>query len=981
MKKTRHTPRSITLALLLAAIAAVSAVLAPAALAGSSASGTIYPYNKDEGIVLNYTISGIAVIEEIQEDGLRHYVRGIVHPGDKITIAVNGNGTTFSTWHYVNEDKDATLSVWLDGGGDANKKTVILPPGTSGSLSATYTVPKDATEFEVVGYIGNAWINPYGGGSRSLIVNGIFTVESKPAGAGTESGDDNEAGYTPGVEEKETKWTTIILVGAAIAGTLGGIAASLRYKASRKGDEQDSEEIIYVLNPSQEHYRLEENKPAILEVRAYRVSKEGQQLEQEAEISASLEPALQEYFNIQKTGTAGDCIFTINLLKMPPASKTDLQLHGIFPHGKAQAAIQLEFPLEFHIAPVDSPCIRYSEQQHCWQPPGLVAYFRPPAQNEPVKPGFYYGFQEPPLTFDPEILEVEEAYSSDDGLTYNFKLKMKEGIDLEDHFGKDLTDDSGRVSVRITVKDEAGNAYSAQSELQVRPELKLVAYAYNPQKGKAKSDRPETPYKGLKLEGNGFIADGKDQLPLMVFFIRSDKEPEQGLEHQSALDLVTIERISFAEGSFPDPEEDLANSVEGLHAYTVRSGNYTPYTKDALTEAELEVEATLKPGCPANLGLAGSANRIKIMPQYLQFHFYVVPGQFMGTSEAFAYVQLQPSKAAVPGVPLSLDVIQGALVLKNNDRDQETRDKEITISNEYVPLPLGTACWSLKYAGLNWDQLASVESEYKITCSGPDSDTGPIWQETITINVRENIDNLLGRFFDAADGLKLNNPHWQGRGLGRFPYFIRGALNNILSVLVTDLVPYRCLNIRDRIIAWLIGQSYYRKDDATGQIETMARMNGIEFEQYEITGWHVWAGIFLSGTEPGRAKALDPWWEQRWNDPSLKDHQNLITVYSELNWKLSERGLSVRAISAITAGVLALAVLLAPLLAGFGVILPAAGLAKLLIAGIGGAAVAVNAAEGVDPNAAINNPQDGRKKHYEPNWFKNFITSLSQKEE
>ena len=72
MKKTRHTPRSITLALLLAAIAAVSAVLAPAALAGSSASGTIYPYNKDEGIVLNYTISGIAVIEEIQEDGLRH---------------------------------------------------------------------------------------------------------------------------------------------------------------------------------------------------------------------------------------------------------------------------------------------------------------------------------------------------------------------------------------------------------------------------------------------------------------------------------------------------------------------------------------------------------------------------------------------------------------------------------------------------------------------------------------------------------------------------------------------------------------------------------------------------------------------------------------------------------------------------------------------------------------------------------------------
>jgi hypothetical protein len=52
---------------------------------------------------------------------------------------------------------------------------------------------------------------------------------------------------------------------------------------------------------------------------------------------------------------------------------------------------------------------------------------------------------DPPLTFEPDILEVEQGYSSDDGLTYNFRLKVRDGIDLEDYFGEDLSDDNGRV--------------------------------------------------------------------------------------------------------------------------------------------------------------------------------------------------------------------------------------------------------------------------------------------------------------------------------------------------------------------------------------------------------------------------------------------------------------------------------------------------------------------------------------------------------
>jgi hypothetical protein len=207
---------------------------------------------------------------------------------------------------------------------------------------------------------------------------------------------------------------------------------------------------------------------------------------------------------------------------------------------------------------------------------------------------------------------------------------------------------------------------------------------------------------------------------------------------------------------------------------------------------------------------------------------------------------------------------------------------------------------------------------------------------------------------------------------------MRGAITNIASNLVTGLEPYVCKQMSQRIISWLLNRSLYQKGDDPKKIQSIIKMNGIEYEQYEIPHWHVWAGIFPSGLKKENGKALDPWWEQRWDNDSLRNHENLITVYTELNMKLSERGLSVTTISAIIAGVLAVAYVATALAAAVGLKVAVAAVVKYItvwLYGSGGVAVYINAGEGVDKTSAINN-EDGTKKNYQPSWFMNFIESF-----
>jgi hypothetical protein len=790
----------------------------------------------------------------------------------------------------------------------------------------------------------------------------------------------------------------IVVVGIAIAGTLSTIAGELANKAAQaaaSGEvEQPVEETVYVLNPSHKQFDLEVNKPVTLTVNAYRVTKEGHQLEKGANISLNLTPDLAECFNIQTTTSSGQLTANITLLKIPSVSAAILDVNGIFPNGKAKTEVQLKFKMDFTILPVNSPNITFNEKEKLWQPPELVACFREPVQNTPIKVGFYYGFMDPPLAFEPDILEVKEGYSSDDGLTYNFKLKMRDGIDLEEFFGEDLTDDDGRVKVNVVVKDEKGKEFTAKTTLQVHPQLKMISYAYDPEKGKGKNNRPKTPYPGLELEDMQFIADGKDFLPLLIFFVRTDKEVVVGEEYLCAVDLVDVLSVKHT-GEFPEPEPITEESGEGLFAYKIRSNDLMPYTKDKKKNHFISVEPVLRAGVPKNYGLAGmSPYLVQIYPQFLDFHFWVVPGRLCGTSEAYAYVQLNPLKIGVPNLPLSLEIEnppnkdRGFLDLINGDRNQTTREKDLFTSNEYIPLAQGSACWGLRYSGIHWDNLnsstfgGSSPSEFRVICNGPLSDTGtPIWQTSQTINVERNISTLLSELLIDADSLKLNNPYWKGL-IGTFPYTIRGAITNIFSNIYSELEPYVCKQMSLRIINWLLNRSLYHKGDDPKKIQSMVKMNGIEYEQYEIPWWHVWAGIFPSGLTIKNAKALDPWWEQRWDYDSLRNHENLITVYTELNTKLSERGLSVATISTIAAGVLAIAYFIAPFLAAVAGALGTKLAIPVIVryiqawfAASGGFQWYSNLMEGVDKTSAINN-EDGTKKNYQTNWFMSFIESL-----
>jgi hypothetical protein len=76
--------------------------------------------------------------------------------------------------------------------------------------------------------------------------------------------------------------------------------------------------------------------------------------------------------------------------------------------------------------------------------------------------------------------------------------------------------------------------------------------------------------------------------------------------------------------------------------------------------------------------------------------------------------------------------------------------------------------------------------------------------------------------------------------------------------------------MRSDIIDYLQKRRHYRsEDDLNARLASMRGMNGIEYEKYYVYGFHVWAGFFLSGASSSDFKALDPWWEQRWVDPSF----------------------------------------------------------------------------------------------------------------
>ncbi len=697
----------------------------------------------------------------------------------------------------------------------------------------------------------------------------------------------------------------IVVVGIAIAGTMSAIAAELANKAAQAAasgkDEPRAEETVYVLNPSHQRFNLEVDRPVTLTVNGYRVTQGGYQSEPGALISLSLPPDMAEYFRLQTTGSDGQVSCIITLLKIPSASTITLAIDGVFPRGKAHTHVQLATKMEFSISPVDSPKITYFEREKRWLAPELVACFRDPEQKTPVRVGFYYGFPDPPLIFEPDILEVKQAYSSDDGLTYNFKLKVRDGIDLEDYFGEDLTDDNGQVRVNVVVKDEKGTEYAAKTALQVSPQLKLVAYSYHQD---VKKRGRASPYDELALDEMEFIADGIDQLPLVIFFIRNDKEVASDAEAEAVMDIVDVQKVDWiTTNSFEEPAVNTTNTGGGFFAYDISSADAIAPDKETVNgEYWLEVDARIRPGGPKNYSFVENDLRIQVKPQFTLLRLWVVPGEKRSTSDAVAYAKLLPSHKPFTGLKLTLETSGGggATLVISDGAEKVTQTRDAPTGGIRFKMVKGAARWVLTYSGLTWSSLPGAQ--FQVTCSGPKVKTGVVATASDSFDVNANVLSMLSDLLSDADiQTKLNNPYFNDSAL---PYCLRGPMWNIYQKLDTNR-PYVCHQMRSDIIDFLQKRRNYRGEgDLNTRLASMRGMNGIEYEKYYVWSVHVWAGFFLSGSSSGDYKALDPWWEQRWDDPSFNKPENLMTTYGEA-WYLSKMTAAVGVI--VTAAVTALA--------------------------------------------------------------------------
>ena len=557
----------------------------------------------------------------------------------------------------------------------------------------------------------------------------------------------------------------IVVVGIAIAGTLSTIAGELANKAaqaaSSEKDEQPTQEIVYVLNPSHKLFNLDVNQPVTLTVNGYRVTQEGHQIEKGALISISLPPDMAEYFSLQTTGSNGQVSCIITLLKIPSASTATLDVNGVFPKGKEKTQVQLAFKTKFSISPVNSPKITYYEKDKQWRAPELIAAFRDTEQNTPVKVGFYYGFMDPPLRFEPDILEVKESYSSDDGLTYNFKLKVKDGIDLEKIFGEDLTDNNGMVKVEVVVKDEKGKEYAAKTELQVSPQLRMIAYSYDQD---VKTPRHRSPYEGLMLDDMEFIADGIDKLPLVFFFIRSDKEVTKGCEAEAVLDIVDVQKFDWiTAATFEEPAVNPENTGGGFFAYDLRSTDALASDKATVNKVyRLEVDAQIRAGSPKNYSFEGGRNfEITVKPQFILLRLWVVPGYKRNTSDAIAYAKLLPSHKPFSGLTLTLETSGGGgATLKPIGYAKEItsiEDLKDVGEGTIFKRVKGTARWILTYSGLTWSNLSGAQ--FQVTCRGPKGKTGEVATASDLFDVNANVTNMLSDLLSDSDiQAKMNNP-------------------------------------------------------------------------------------------------------------------------------------------------------------------------------------------------------------------------------
>lgn len=910
-----HCRPGLAFVLLLAGALGVSVV-------GAQSSGRFPGTGDNAAMVIQYSMTGVEVTGAPRDNGpSMQWHRKI--SGKMTGRRIGLNATVSLTQPGYPKCNTAgggfyfTVEARVSAG---SKRATFVHPASGACRDAQFPttvnlavdVPDDATSAGIS--VRATYVNPMYG-DRVSLVNGEFTATPRvragggggarptppPAVPTPFGGDDG----TDGTDDDLPPWVKVVGTAAALAAGVAMISRILSSRRARKPTRPP--QYGYILQLSAEEIQVEEGKPATVSTRVWRVDEQGaiSPVPDATLAVASPDPALQ----VSPDSGKGTIECTVVLVRQPGSPTIVLTVTGQAGGQTVQASVRVVLqPLRLGawVAGLKEADAFFDARARAWGFREIVAFFHD-TDEKPCTPPAGCTFQ---VAAVPDVLEAGPA-RSDDGLTWTLAVRLRPGTDLDAHLGPLLQRHEGRVKATVTATAADGRVLASTVAYRLRPTLTVFLRAFDgdPQR----EDGHE--YVGAVLPPGELVADGRDAVHLVAFVCRTDlaDDPRRAFERRfpAPLDL-TVELTGRDADAFQvcpptrltDPALLPRLVPEGCTAFAVSARR--PILHDGRTR---EVGARLRAKLldsrhSSGYEIAEDTVEITLSVDPVHLALWVLPGQYRGTSEAWAFARVvlprEPWAVPLPGLTLELGVEQpgngaclqihasGPDIRLSRTPGAVTADLVASQPQALSPhqrqsgvirrnTPLGVAGWLLHYSGLTWANAPSSCFIVKCRCAGLDEAV------SFTVDVGENGRQLASALEAAVHGLDMTNPefdsYWSSPSLVSLLTVAeaRGPLYNMrtcaydIAVWAGLMTPapegdraywirYNCGQYSARIVTWLMERRHL------GAAATALRMNGIEFCQYVCPGIHDWAGIHLSGAGVNDDPAfIDPWWWQEWN--------------------------------------------------------------------------------------------------------------------
>jgi hypothetical protein len=511
-----------------------------------------------------------------------------------------------------------------------------------------------------------------------------------------------------------------------------------------------------------------------------------------------------------------------------------------------------------------------------WVFPDIFAYFHSVNEKDkPVVPNFKYSFPTSAVQIDPPVLNVVDFYERQPA-QFTIKVAVKSIEDLERHFGKDLADRNGIINVQISINDETGQVYQAGVTYQLQPQIELFV--------QHRSETQHRIYRNLNLGNFEILADGENQLELIVACCRTDKSGAREIGGVRLVDPTWINMNNHLQGDASPGFELVSrneNSGNGILVAVVSSKPVIYSQERSLQKMLLHLEASLSERAPKNYLRTAAVQELEINPRYPDLRLWVVPGKKRGTSDGWMFLFLdhnpqQPLVACTLRIETTSPDSSGLKLTGGNDVE------EVQTSND------GMAQVELHYEGLKWSNL--IEAKYSVSCV-LQAENGTFSDKLVReIDIARNVQRMLADLSQNSESLKLNNPYYQQENLLKvirlttYRPALRGPIWNISGALAAHnkeskedkfFHDFVSSSYRNRIARWLCKRRNYQPG-MPDKIDTIFEMNGIEFDNFSFGGLHFWEAVFLAGMDPmDDPRGLDPWWKQQWMSGEYLDPDGL----------------------------------------------------------------------------------------------------------